>query len=94
MKKNPFLDSVADNKNLAKKEVENPFIRAKKEASEKAEKNKRKSILFYVDDYEKIVALSKTEGETIVGLLNNLVSDKIENLSDSDRDRYNHFFKK
>lgn len=96
MSKNPFLKSdnkIADQKNTQKTNLKNPFIEAKKESDAAKKKKTRKSILFYVDDYEKIVALSKTRGETIVGLLTNLVDKDISSLNDSDKSRYDNFLK-
>lgn len=96
MNNNPFLsktESIADNKNHSMKNVNNPFIIEKEKSNQKANKTRRKSILFYLEDYDKIVALSKTEGETIVGLLNKLVNDKITNLTEDEKKRYNNFLK-
>jgi len=93
MKDNPFLDktNIADNINHSKKDVTNPFIVEKEKEIRKVNKNRRKSILFYQDDYNKIVALSKTNGETITGLINNLIDEKITNLNELDKERYEKF---
>lgn len=93
MVNNPFLKdkNIADNKNTQNKNSINPFIEAKKNADAKQQSKKRKSILFYLEDYEKIDALRKTKGETITGLLNNLVDDSINSLSESDKERYDKF---
>lgn len=95
MVNNPFLNSnrIADNESTQKKDLKNPFIEAKKQADSTTQKKKRKSILFYVDDYKKIVALSKTRGMSIVGLLIGLVESDISSLSDNDKDRYENFLK-
>lgn len=95
MVNNPFLNSnrIADNESTQKKNLKNPFIEAKKQADSITQQKKRKSILFYIDDYKKIVALSKTRGTSIVGLLTDLVDSNISKLSESDKDRYNSFLK-
>ncbi|EMW5353805.1 TPA: hypothetical protein IUX93_002663, partial [Enterococcus faecalis] len=63
----------------------------KKKSDEKKLNKKRKSILFYVDDYEKIVALSKTKGDTISGYINSLIEKEISNLDSIDTERYKKF---
>lgn len=94
-KNNPFLTSkgIADNENTQKKDVKNPFIEAKKNADDNQEKKKRKSILFFIDDYKKIVALSKTKGETISGYINSLVDKEVTKLNEYDKERYDKFLK-
>jgi len=95
MVNNPFLNPnrIADNESTQKKDLKNPFIEAKKQADSANQKKKRKSILFYAEDYQKIVALSKTRGTSIVGLLIDLVEADISSLSESDKDRYKRFLK-
>ena len=90
---NPFLQSkgIADNENKLNNNVKNPFIEAKKKSDEKKLNKKRKSILFYIDDYEKIVALSKTKGDTISGYINSLVEKEISHLDSIDTERYKEF---
>lgn len=93
MKNNPFSKNtnVADVESTLNTKVKNPFIEIKENEDLKKVKKKRKSILFSIDDYNKIVALSKTNGMSIVGIVNELVDASIENLSDIDRNRYDLF---
>ena len=95
MKNNPFSKNtnVADVESTLNTKVKNPFIEIKENEDLKKVKKKRKSILFSIDDYNKIVALSKTNGMSIVGIVNELVDASIENLSDIDRNRYDLFIK-
>lgn len=92
---NPFLTSkrIADNENTQKKGIKNPFIEAKKNADDNKNKKKRKSILFYLDDYKKIVALSKTKGETITGYINSIVDKEVSKLNEYDKERFDKFLK-
>lgn len=93
MKNNPFSKNtnVADVESTLNTKVKNPFIEIKENEDLKKVKKKRKSILFSIDDYNKIVALSKTNGMSIVGIVNELVDASIENLNDIDRNRYDQF---
>ena len=93
MKNNPFSKNtnLADVESTLNTKVKNPFIEIKENEDLKKVKKKRKSILFSIDDYNKIVALSKTNGMSIVGIVNELVDASIENLSDIDRNRYDVF---
>ncbi|MBR2786072.1 MAG: hypothetical protein IKD76_00980 [Clostridia bacterium] len=93
MKNNPFSKNtnLADVESTLNTKVKNPFIEIKENEDLKKVKKKRKSILFSIDDYNKIVALSKTNGMSIVGIVNELVDASIENLSDIDRNRYDLF---
>ena len=93
MKNNPFSKNtnVADVESTLNTKVKNPFIEIKENEDLKKVKKKRKSILFSIDDYNKIVALSKTNGMSIVGIVNELVDASIENLNDIDRHRYDQF---
>ena len=93
MKNNPFSKNtnLADVESTLNTKVKNPFIEIKENEDLKKVKKKRKSILFSIDDYNKIVALSKTNGMSIVGIVNDLVDASIENLSDIDRNRYDLF---
>ena len=83
--------NLADVENKLNTKVKNPFIEIKENEDLKKVKKKRKSILFSIDDYNKIVALSKTNGMSIVGIVNELVDASIENLNDIDRNRYDQF---
>lgn len=58
---NPFLQTkgIADNESKLNNNVKNPFIEAKKQSDEKKISKKRKSILFYIDDYEKLLLSAK-----------------------------------
>ena len=93
MKNNPFSKNpnLADVESTLNTKVKNPFIEIKENEDLKRVKKKRKSILFSIDDYNKIVALSKTNGMSIVGIVNELVDASIENLNDIDRNRYDQF---
>jgi recombinational DNA repair protein RecT len=93
MKNNPFSKNtnLADVESTLNTKVKNPFIEIKENEDLKKVKKKRKSILFSIDDYNKIVALSKTNGMSIVGIVNELVDASIENLNDIDRNRYDQF---
>ena len=93
MKNNPFSKNtnVADVESTLNTKVKNPFIEIKENEDLKKVKKKRKSILISIDDYNKIVALSKTNGMSIVGIVNELVDASIENLNDIDRKRYDQF---
>ena len=93
MKNNPFSKNpnLADVESTLNTKVKNPFIEIKENEDLKKVKKKRKSILFSIDDYNKIVALSKTNGMSIVGIVNELVDASIENISDIDRNRYDLF---
>ena len=93
MKNNQFSKNtnVADVESTLNTKVKNPFIEIKENEDLKKVKKKRKSILFSIDDYNKIVALSKTNGMSIVGIVNELVDASIENLNDIDRNRYDQF---
>ncbi|MCJ1976318.1 hypothetical protein GYN24_10715 [Lactococcus piscium] len=93
MKNNPFSKNpnLADVESTLNTKVKNPFIEIKENGDLKKVKKKRKSILFSIDDYNKIVALSKTNGMSIVGIVNELVDASIENLNDIDRNRYDQF---
>ena len=93
MKNNPFSKNpnLADVESTLNTKVKNPFIGIRKYEDFKKVKKKRKSILFSIDDYNKIVALSKTNGMSIVGIVNELVDASIENLNDIDRNRYDQF---
>ena len=93
MKNNPFSKNtnLADVESTLNTKVKNPFIEIKENEDLKKVKKKRKSILFSIDDYNKIVALSKTNGMSIVGIVNEVVDASIENLSDIDRNRYDLF---
>ena len=93
MKNNPFSKNpnLADVEITLNTKVKNPFIEIKENEDLKKVKKKRKSILFSIDDYNKIVALSKTNGMSIVGIVNELVDASIENLNDIDRNRYDQF---
>ena len=93
MKNNPFSKNtnLADVESTLNTKVKNPFIEIKENEDLKKVKKKSKSILFSIDDYNKIVALSKTNGMSIVGIVNELVDASIENLSDIDRNRYDLF---
>ena len=93
MKNNPFSKNtnLADVESTLNTKVKNPFIEIKENEDLKKVKKNRKSILFSIDDYNKIVALSKTNGMSIVGIVNELVDASIENLSDIDRNRYDLF---
>jgi recombinational DNA repair protein RecT len=93
MKNNPFSKNpnLADVESTLNTKVKNPFIEIKENEDLKKVKKKRKSILFSIDDYNKIVALSKTNGMSIVGIVNELVDASIENLNDIDRKRYDQF---
>ena len=93
MKNNPFSKNtnLADVESTLNTKVKNPFIEIKENEDLKKVKKKRKSILFSIDDYNKIVALSKTNGMSIVGIVNELVDASIENLNDIDRNRYDLF---
>ena len=93
MKNNPFSKNtnLADVESTLNTKLKNPFIEIKENEDLKKVKKKRKSILFSIDDYNKIVALSKTNGMSIVGIVNELVDASIENLSDIDRNRYDLF---
>ena len=93
MKNNPFSKNpnLADVESTLNTKVKNPFIEIKENEDLKKVKRKRKSILFSIDDYNKIVALSKTNGMSIVGIVNELVDASIENLNDIDRNRYDQF---
>lgn len=84
---------IADNENTQKKGIANPFIEEKKIADENKKKKKRKSILFVDDDYQKIVALSRTKGKTIVGCVNSIVDKEIAQLNEYDKKRYDQFLK-
>ena len=93
MKNNPFSKNpnLADVESTLNTKVKNPFIEIKENEDLKKVKKKRKSILFSIDDYNKIVALSKTNGMSIVGIVNELVDASIEKLNDIDRNRYDQF---
>ena len=93
MKNNPFSKNtnLADVESTLNTKVKNPFIEIKENEDLKKVKKKRKSILFSIDDYNKIVALSKTNGMSIVGIVNELVDASIENLNDIDRNRNDQF---
>lgn len=93
MKNNPFSKSsnIADTESTLDKKVKNPFIEIKKNENLKKKNSKRKSILFSISDYDKIVALSKTKGTSIIGVVNSLIEKEIENLSGSDKERYDYF---
>ena len=93
MKNNPFSKNpnLADVESTLNTKVKNPFIEIKENEDLKKVKKKRKSILFSIDDYNKIVALSKTNGMSIVGIVNELVDASIENINDIDRNRYDQF---
>ena len=93
MKNNAFSKNtnVADVESTLNTKVKNPFIEIKENEDLKKVKKKRKSILFSIDDYNKIVAWSKTNGMPIVGIVNELVDASIENLSDIDRNGYDLF---